>query len=126
MSMLRLAVVVAMMGLLLVDPILCRADEAAGPCGAACRVGHGPSQPHSSPAESGEESAHGCICQGATGGVDSKSALALAVERLVPGWTADAPIVPTRSPGRGRLCSNPFPTRPAGRLARIERQSFLF
>ncbi|RUL89484.1 hypothetical protein [Tautonia sociabilis] len=64
--MFRTGIILAVVGLLVVDPILCRTAQAEAPC-----PGHGHAQlaacpDHPEPSHSDPESAHGCICQGAT------------------------------------------------------------
>lgn len=64
--MFRTGIILAVVGLLVADPILCRTAHAENPC-----PGHGRALPaacpgHPEPPDPGQESAHGCICRGAT------------------------------------------------------------
>ena len=123
--MLRLAVVIAVAGLLLADPILCRAETAGRPCAASRRSLHGPSDSHPGPTEAGPDSAHGCICQGATSNVDGKSSAASSLAWFAPLVAVDTPIVLPWPSEAHHIAFDASPDRPDGRAIRIERQSFL-
>ena len=66
--MTRLGIVVALIGFLLADPVLCRAVDAQGPCpGGQCGAVHGLlSEQGHQPFDACQEAVHGCLCQGAT------------------------------------------------------------
>ncbi len=82
--MLRLAVVVSIVGLMLADPILCRAEVAATPCAETCQTWHRASSSLPRPAAPNHDSTHGCICQGATRSVDGRSPLSIEVQTFEP------------------------------------------
>ncbi len=124
--MFRSAVVIAVLGLLLADPILCRAEAATAPCAEACRRPHDSSRPHPGPAEPGHDEAHGCICQGATRGADGETSSSLLAVEFLPIFSAESPPLPPRGPGRSPTPAAPLRGRLGGRSLRIERQSFLF
>jgi hypothetical protein len=64
--MFRTGIILAVVGLLVADPILCRTAHAEAPCAGHGRELTAPCPGHPEPPDSGQESAHGCICRGAT------------------------------------------------------------
>ena len=124
--MFRSAVVVAIAGLLLADPILCRARAVSGPCAIGCRWLHRSSGAHSRPAEHGHDSTHGCICQGATRSVDGKTSLVFAMDQFGPRSAIDRLLIPPEQPDRRLTHTVPLSRWIRGRDICIERQSFLF
>lgn len=64
--MFRTGILLAVVGLLVVDPILCRTAHAEAPCAGHGRELTAPCPGHPEPRDSGQESVHGCICRGAT------------------------------------------------------------
>ncbi len=117
--------VVAVVALLLADPILCRV-ESAGPCAGTCQSRHTMSSPHPGPASHDHDASHGCICQGATNGVDARMPSVLNASGLDSSSTAGLLPRPFRLVERFRPAFNPLHTQPTGRAVRTRRQSFLF
>lgn len=123
--MFRWVVIVVVAGPMLADPIVCRAESAGLPCAMGCHSLQDPASAHPDPARSGPDSAHGCICQGATQGVDGKSLHDATSDRSLPIAAFLASIV-LSSPHPEQADADAPPIRPNGRAVRIERQSFQF
>lgn len=127
----RSAIIAAVIGVLLMDPLACRASHAERPCASHPRAivvvhGDAPDREHE-PAEPCDEASHGCVCQGATAERAGDSTLS----RSLPDAAA---IAPALLDGAARPRPRPASTstdrsiniRPGdGRAVRIAHQSFL-
>ncbi|RUL87015.1 hypothetical protein [Tautonia sociabilis] len=124
--MFRTAIILAVVCLLAADPILCRTAHGETPCPGHGRAFAAATCPgHPEPPDSGQESAHGCICRGATSDPTAK--------QRVHEASSDAPVfppapLPTSHPAPTGRPSPPHfdPRGPAtGRAICIAKQTLL-
>lgn len=123
--MFRTGIILAIVGLLVVDPILCRTAQAEAPCPGHGRAFLAACPDHPEPSHSDSESGHGCICQGATSERPTKQqAQATHADAVFSSSTPNSSWLLATT---GRITSPLVLSRgPAtGRSIRISHQSFL-
>ena len=125
--MARSVIIALVVGILLADPVLCRAGRAEGPCSDGCRTAHQSPPCDSGPGDPCEELAHGCVCQGATTEASGAQVLSSTFLPLAVPPPADFTMGSRARPRPNPDVPLPFHARASavGRSLRIRRQSFL-